>query len=153
MTAKNAEDALDLSEASNAVIGLSATPIQIELKDLHRILTLIAPDKHPAEEWSNQVELQASINQIMQSMNENTNISSEDISKIEPLWQQNIETDINTLHGPLNCEEKASLSLKIKRIGPIGRRMTRARARDPDVNLAKVRRVSTLEVPLVDQEN
>ena len=143
--------ALDLSEASNAVIGLSATPIQIELNDLHRILTLIAPEEHPAEEWSNQVELQASINQIMQSMNDNTNISSEDISKIEPLWQQNIETDINTLHGPLSSEQKASLSLKIKRIGPIGRRMTRARARDPDVNLAKVRLVSTLEVPLGEQ--
>jgi superfamily II DNA or RNA helicase len=143
--------ALDLSKASSAVIGLSATPIQIELKDLHRILTLIAPNEHPAEEWRNQVELQASINQIMQSMIENTNISSEDIAKIEPLWQKNIETDINTLHGPLNSEEKASLSLKIKRLGPIGRRMTRARARDPDVDLAKVRRVTTLEVPLGDQ--
>ena len=53
-------------------------------------------------------------------MNENTKISSEDIAKVEPLWQQNIETDINTLHGPLNSEKKATLSLKIKRLGPIG---------------------------------
>jgi superfamily II DNA or RNA helicase len=137
-----------LSEASNAAIGLSATPIQIELEDLHRILTLIAPNEHPANEWRQQVELQTAINRIMRNMNQNTNIASEDIARIEKLWQKSIETDINVLRGPLNSEHKASLSLKIKRLGPIGRRMTRARARDPDVALAKVRHVSTTVVLL-----
>ena len=151
MTAKNAEDATSISLKP-------PTPSSVFQQRQFRLNSKICMNshthrtgEHPTEEWSNQVELQASINQIMQSMDENTNISFEDIAKIEPFGSRT-SRQTSTYCMDHSTAKKAS-PLKIKRLGPIGRRMTRARARDPDVNLAKVRHVSTLEVPLGDQEN
>ena len=59
--------AMSLSHASKGVIGLSATPVQLEANDLRLILDLIAPGEHPSELWASQSRVQASVNRIMKS--------------------------------------------------------------------------------------
>ena len=62
--------AMDLSKASKAVVGLSATPIQIEEDDLRRILCLIAPTEHSLDSWSEEVRVQKAVNRTMLQLGE-----------------------------------------------------------------------------------
>ncbi len=133
---------LCLSKASRGVIGLSATPIQIEMEDLQRILDLIAPSQHPAATYGQDVELQVAINRIISAQRGSVAASDSDLSVVAPHLPVDGPLDVDDLRVPMDRGDWAAAHLQLQSIGPIGRRMTRARARDPDVGQAKERRVS-----------
>lgn len=137
--------ALALSHASKGVIGLSATPVQLEANDLRLILDLIAPGEHPSELWSSQSRIQTSVNRIMKNQTDGEGANVSDIEVIRAYWPD-IELEPNELSEPLDRDKWAEVELDIRAIGPIGRRMTRARGRDPDVNNYRERIVETITV-------
>ena len=137
--------ALALSHASKGVIGLSATPVQLEANDLRLILDLIAPGEHPSELWASQSRVQTSVNRIMKSQTDGEGANVSDIEVIRAYWPD-IELEPNELSEPLDRDKWAEVELDIRAIGPIGRRMTRARGRDPDVNNYRERIVETITV-------
>lgn len=131
--------ALCLSNASRGVIGLSATPIQIEMGDLQRILDLVAPGQHPASSYIEDVRLQVAINRIILAQMESESPTDSDISVVAPHLSVGGPLDSDDLRVPMEMEEWVAAHHHLQSIGPIGRRMTRARARDPDVGVAKER--------------
>ena len=131
--------AMCLSKASKGVLGMSATPIQIEMSDLQRILDLVAPGKHPAADYGDQVELQMALNRIMAAQLESESPDPADLQAIAPHLADDSPVSLNELRAPMDAEPWVPAHLHLQSIGPIGRRMTRARARDPDVDQAKER--------------
>ena len=125
--------ALDLSNASNGVIGLSATPIQLEERDLQLILDLIAPGEHSAPIWESQAKIQSSVNRVMKAQHMREGARIEDLNVLRDIWPQNLSVTPDDFLQPLNSEVWTKVEHDIRSMGPIGRRMTRARARDPDV--------------------
>jgi len=134
--------AMSLSLASKGVIGLSATPVQLEANDLRLILELIAPGEHGQDVWSSQARIQTAVNRIMTAQTNDEGAELSDIQEIRNHWP---DTTVNPdeLLEPLSKEKWAEIELDIRAIGPIGRRMTRARGRDPDVNNFRERIVNT----------
>ena len=144
--------AMCLSNASKGVLGLSATPIQIEMTDLQRILDLIAPGEHSATDYGNQVELQMALNRIMAAQLESESPGFADLQTIAPHLSDDSPVSLNELRTTMDAEHWVPAHLHLQSIGPIGRRMTRARARDPDVDQAKERIVVDHLVSLGRQE-
>ena len=144
--------ALDLSKASNGVIGLSATPIQLEERDLQLILDLIAPGEHSSSIWNNQAKIQVSVNRIMAAQRKGEGAKHEDVNNLRDVWPPNLSFKTEILHEPLTPDLWNQAEADIRALGPIGKRMTRARARDPDVKgpngkpLFRDRRVETHRV-------
>jgi len=137
--------AMSLSLASKGVIGLSATPVQLEANDLRLILELIAPSEHGEDLWESQTRIQTAVNKIMAAQRNEKGAELSDIVAIRLNWP---DISINPEHLllPLSKEKWSEIELDIRSIGPIGRRMTRARGRDPDVNNYRERIVNTLIV-------
>ena len=125
--------ALDLSNAAKGVLGLSATPIQIEANDLRRILELIAPGEHSETLWAKQSKIQIAVNQVMKAQKEGTGAKLEYVDSLKENWPQNISIKPNELLNSLDSDIWNDIESDIRAIGPIGKRMTRARGRDPDV--------------------
>ena len=125
--------ALDLSNAAKGVLGLSATPIQIEANDLRRILELIAPGEHSETSWAKQSKIQIAVNQVMKAQKEGTGAKLEYVNSLKENWPQNISIKPNELLNHLDSDIWNDIESDIRAIGPIGKRMTRARGRDPDV--------------------
>lgn len=125
--------ALSLSRSSKGVVGLSATPIQIEANDLRLILELIAPGEHSEQVWLEQQQIQVAVNRVIKAQTEGNPAAARDVIVLENHWPKNIDFSPNELLSPLSREDWSNIELDIRSIGPIGRRMTRARARDPDV--------------------
>ena len=144
--------ALDLSKASNGVIGLSATPIQLEEHDLQLILDLIAPGEHSSSIWNSQAKVQISVNRIMAAQRKGEGAKHEDIDNLRDVWPPELAFKPEMLHEPLTPDLWNQAEAEIRALGPIGKRMTRARARDPDVKgpngkpLFRDRRVETHRV-------
>lgn len=127
---KRRKRALSLSIAAKAMVGLTATPIQIEVQDLQRVLSIVAPEAHQQEVFQSQVLIQKACNRICTAWGEGLEATSDDI-------------DVLTTHVPNlpalpsrlpEGEQGQHLLHAVRDAGPIGRRMTRARARDPDVS-------------------
>ena len=125
--------ALSLSRSSKGVVGLSATPIQIEANDLRLILELIAPGEHSEQVWLEQQQIQVAVNRVIKAQTEGNPAATRDVIVLENHWPTDIDFSPNELLSPLSREDWSNIELEIRSIGPIGRRMTRARARDPDV--------------------
>ncbi|MDB2671763.1 helicase-related protein [Candidatus Poseidoniales archaeon] len=145
--------AMDLSKASNSMVGLSATPIQIEANDLRRILNLISPGEFPEESWNKFCRIQIAVNNVMTSMRESNAADSEDVDVLKEHWDNSIPIEPGDLVNGIDNQSWHDVELRVKTIGPIGRKMTRARARDPDVigpegkSLSRERRVHDHIVP------
>jgi superfamily II DNA or RNA helicase len=131
--------AMSLSEASKGAIGLSATPIQLEVQDLQRILDLIAPGQHPASTFLNDVVVQMALNRVIAAQSESKAPDSRDLSKIGPHLGPSAPFEPRDLEEPMDRPEWGLAHIFLQSIGPIGKRMTRARASDPDVDQAKER--------------
>jgi len=126
--------AMGLSNAAKAVIGLSATPVQLHENDLCAILELIAPGQHSEEIFSEQAALQKTVNRVMVNQREGLSCPETDIELLSRHWPDGIGLEPNDLLEPLSEDVWGPVELDFQSIGPIGRRMTRARGRDPDVN-------------------
>lgn len=138
--------AMDLSKASKAVVGLSATPIQIEEDDLRRILCLIAPTEHSLNSWDDEVRVQKAVNRTMLQLGEGTNPSEEDVGILAPVWPREAKHKIASLHQPMTPQLRSEIQTIVRSLGPIGKRLTRARGRDPDVKNYRERKVTTVKV-------
>ena len=125
--------AMDLSKASKAMVGLSATPIQIEGNDLRRILDLISPGDFPEELWNEYCQIQIAVNNVMASMRKSNAANREDVDILKTHWDDSIPIQAEDLISGMDGTSWHDVELRVKAIGPIGRKMTRARARDPDV--------------------
>jgi superfamily II DNA or RNA helicase len=125
--------ALDLSLASNGVIGLSATPLQLEANDLRLILELIAPGEHTESLWNTQSRIQIAVNEVMAAQKEGKGVKPEIVNLLRENWPQHITVKPDELIKCISPDVWNDIELDIRAIGPIGKRMTRARARDPDV--------------------
>ena len=130
---KRRSRAKDLSNVSKGVIGLSATPIQIEAEDLRAILDLIAPGEHTLKKWDNQVLIQTAVNKVILAQRESNGANKKEIDILKKKWPKKIKLDPDELLYSLSRERWSALELDIRAMGPIGLRMTRARARDSDV--------------------
>ena len=131
--------AMSLSEASKGAIGLSATPIQLEMHDLRRILDLLAPGQHPSSTFLDQVVVQIALNRVIAAQAESKPPNPSDLAIIGPHMGAGAPFDPRDLERPMERSEWGLAQMFLQSIGPIGRRMTRARARDPDVDQAKER--------------
>ncbi len=142
--------AMCLSRASRGVIGMSATPVQIEVEDLQRVLELIAPGQHPASGFAADASLQRSLNRVIAAQSDSQSPDPGDLAAIAPHYPP---AAMGSLGSPLPREDWVEAHLTLQSIGPIARRMTRARARDPDIDLAKERIVTDHMVPLGGHED
>ena len=131
--------AMCLSRASKGVLGLSATPIQIEMADLQRILNLLVPGEFPESGFEDQAELQMAINRIIATLAESEPPAQADIDAVSPYLGPDSPVSPDGLRSPLDTESMALAQMHLQSIGPIGRRMTRARASDPDVGQSRER--------------
>ena len=131
--------AMCLSKASKGAIGLSATPIQLEVDDLRRILNLLAPGEHPPSTFNEQVIVQIALNRVISAQTESKSPDLNDLAVIGPHLGSEAPFEPSELESPMDREEWGPAQTFLQSIGPIGRRMTRARARDPDVDQAKER--------------
>lgn len=138
--------ALGLSNAAKAVIGLSATPVQLHENDLCAILELIAPNQHSEEIFSEQSALQKAVNRVMVNQRGGLGCSETDIELLNRHWPDGIALEPNDLLKPLPEDIWSPVELDFQSIGPIGRRMTRARGRDPDVNKFRERIIRNITV-------
>ncbi len=59
---------LALAQASGSTLGLSATPVQIELDDLRRVLDVVAPGWFDEEAFDDELEATALVNQICRNL-------------------------------------------------------------------------------------
>jgi len=137
---------LDLSKASKAVVGLSATPIQIEEEDLRRILSLIAPTEHSSKNWGDEVQIQKAVNRTMLCLGDGTKPSEEDVRALAAVWPREAKHNIGSLHLPMTPQFRSEVQTIVRSLGPIGKRLTRARGRDPDVKNYRERKVTTVRV-------
>ena len=112
--------ALDLSNASNGVIGLSATPIQLEERDLQLILDLIAPGEHSASIWENQAKIQSAVNRVMKAQHISEGARIEDLDVLRNIWPQNLSVTPDDFLQPLNPEVWSKVEHDIRSMGPIG---------------------------------
>ena len=120
-------------KALKAMVGLSATPIQIEGNDLRRILDLISPGDFPEELWNEYCQIQIAVNNVMASMRKSSAANREDVEILKTHWDDSIPIQADDLINGMDNTSWHDVELRVKAIGPIGRKMTRARARDPDV--------------------
>lgn len=125
--------AMDLSRASKGMIGLSATPIQLEANDLRRILDLISPGEFTESSWEKFCKIQIAVNNVLSSMKDSNSALKEDVEILRDYWDNTIPIRANDLLDGMEKEAWHEVELRVKAIGPIGRKMTRARARDSDV--------------------
>ena len=123
---KRRKRALDLSINSGAVIGMSATPVQLNKDDLRKILNLISPCKFPEREWTEVCTIQEEVNKVISNYTHNDTL---DLSKLKLLGLDCVQIEeLATDKG-----QKGNQSLIISRLqllGKIGKMMTRTRAID-----------------------
>ena len=136
---KRRKRAMCLSKSAEGVIGLSATPIQIEINDLQKILQLIAPEEHSPSKFMEEVEVQIAINKIILAQSKMENPDKKSLNIVENLFTNDEDLKFNNLREPIERSQWEKYSYLLQSLGPIGKRITRARARDPDINLAKKR--------------
>lgn len=125
--------ALDLSKASNGVLGLSATPIQLEANDLRKLLDLVAPGEHSLEAWDLQSQIQIAVNETMKAQKSGKGAEESHIPLLETVWPSEMLVSSEDLLSPLEPSLWSQIEPDVRALGPIGKRLTRARGRDPDV--------------------
>lgn len=72
----------NLSLISHGVIGLSATPIQIELTDFFRILTILDPDEITLDEFSSFMSSSPHLTQLVRMLDSQLPVDSQDLLKL-----------------------------------------------------------------------
>ena len=138
------ECGLSLSAGSDACLGLSATPVMIERNDLQRVLSVIAPGEHGVDDFPRQASIQVSVNRFLASIRDGGSPVID--SALLDSWPPDAGVTLQGLQIDPSLENMVHASRAASRIGPIGRRMTRARARDPDVDLWLERTVKDIFV-------
>lgn len=136
---KRRSRAICLSKSAEGVVGLSATPIQLEVNDLQKILELISPGEHSIDSFSEQIKIQMAINKIIIAKDKMETPDRESLNFLEEKIGINPIFSIEDLSKSIEKEQWEKYRYYLQSIGPIGKRITRARAKDPDINLAKKR--------------
>jgi len=147
-----------LSRQSRRVIGLSATPIQIEFSDLRRVLEVMFGRAIDAAEFAREIELARSLNGILIAARDFTSSTKSDLLRlIRSLSKHGVSaseiSDLEDLVGKMSAEPPAnhgrlvqSLSEKLESISPFGKIMIRSRKKD--VGELRERIVTNHEVQL-----
>lgn len=132
-----------LSMISDRVIGLTATPIQLELMDLKRILDVIDPREWDDKQFFNVMNLQSKLNQIYRVLSlkdlgdddwdEIRDLVAKAFSQSILLGDEHLIKKMEQLSKSLNkdfvsnTEEFLTLRRKIRDASPLAKRLTRAR--------------------------
>ena len=133
-TQKRRGRAMSLSKSSSGVVGMSATPVQLEEEDLRAILELIAPGSYESGGFPDDAALQRCINRTLSSIERGEPVWPGDLERLLPHLSEGISESLRK--DVLGTDERFSVCRELVSAGPIGKRMTRARARDPDVSEA-----------------
>ena len=143
---KRRSRALDLTAGSDACLGLSATPVMLEREDLQRILSVVAPGEHEEADFPQQAVTQVSVNRFMSSLQGTDDPVVDDV--LRDNWPPGADIELDALLTEPSVVNRVIASKVARTIGPIGRRITRARGRDPDVDQWMKRKVTDHLVPM-----
>jgi len=140
------EFALFLSQISERVVCLTATPIQLELMDFKRILDIVSPGEWTDESFKSAMDVHAGLVGINRLLLDSTkpvdlNIVSEMIAKIErqamKLGNQKVSNAIKDIligtdkgEGGLSTNQRLAMQLRIRNSSPLTGEYSRSMRRD-----------------------
>lgn len=152
-----------LSLLSSRAVGLTATPIQLELNDLKRVLDIIDPKEWSEKEFMKEMRAQASLNKLFQSLGKSewekrdgdaTLIHcDETISSAEEIGKEELIHALRLLSQEIKSSDLSDIKVrggireKVRTLSPMRGRLTRTRRIETSEGLRK-REPITIRVKL-----